>query len=301
LARKVDVAINVCGKPFMTMLALLSLMKHSGRRVNRIFFIHENSRAYGQDYDFDAVAAAAKSINLRGRLEYVVPEYWFHVSPADPDMLAQEGYRLSIRYQYAFERSDKDLLFVMHNDAYFTGDVIGALAEGIEDYAAAGDIGQCWNCPANHSGLCGSGKYLDYRPDLDELRRLYTRVPGRRRMYAMPDFSPEFLEKPWPLPECRVNEWAALINLRRVRRLTAPLGSARPFGAMGFCGGALLDVGAPWFRDMARMGEVCRHVALDRYVRHGCGHEAMSDAQLYRGTEEEARRILERDFGLQAA
>ena len=38
----VSVAINVIGKPIQTALTLLSLVRHCGRHIDKIYFIEEN-------------------------------------------------------------------------------------------------------------------------------------------------------------------------------------------------------------------------------------------------------------------
>ena len=44
----VDVAINVCGKPFQTLTALKTLMFHSGTHIDNIYYIQEN---FNHPYD----------------------------------------------------------------------------------------------------------------------------------------------------------------------------------------------------------------------------------------------------------
>ena len=43
---KVDVIINVYGKPWQTLCTLKSLMKHSGNHIDKIYFIEEREQPY---------------------------------------------------------------------------------------------------------------------------------------------------------------------------------------------------------------------------------------------------------------
>ena len=200
---KVDCAINVFGKPYQTALALLSLLRHSGAHIDTVYFIIEPNSAG----NFDPLIA---------RLPKVVcytPRDWLWTNPVDPRRLGDDGYRLSIRYQYAWERSDKRYLFTTHNDCIYIRDIVGAM-----------------------------------------LAALYGTEPpaGRvKRRYDQPGFDPWFEREPWPLPECRINEWAAMIDLSLARPLTMPIGEALPFGAFSHSGSDTLDTGVAWFRGVS--------------------------------------------------
>jgi len=140
-ADKVDCAINAFGKPYQTALALLSLLRHSGQHIDTVYFITEPS-------------SAGDNAALLARLPKVVryaPRHWLWSNPVDERRLDDEDYRLSIRYQYAWERSDKRHLFITHNDCVYTGDIIGAMRERIGEAVAIGRVGMCWNCPASWS------------------------------------------------------------------------------------------------------------------------------------------------------
>jgi len=49
LAEKVDVIINVYGKPWQTLCTLKSLMLHSGEHIDKIYFIEEREQPYGDN------------------------------------------------------------------------------------------------------------------------------------------------------------------------------------------------------------------------------------------------------------
>lgn len=290
--KKVDCIINVCGKSHQTALTLLSLLRYSGDHIDRIFFIEENKKIGSHEFIRNKLSA---------KIDYFMPEHWLWINPVDESRLADDAYRLSIRYQYGWEKSDKDFVFITHNDCVYKGDVVGALLDSIGGNIAIGSIGQCWNCPARWAHKCDPSRYWNYRPSLDELRVLYNTVEPpdasmKKRPYHLPDFHKNFHENPWPLPECRVNEWCALVDLSTARKFTVPFGKAKPFGAITDGGSAILDINAAWFRDISNMGYRCRDFPIYTYVTHGSGHQAMLDKDIYMTKENEAYKILQSEF-----
>lgn len=284
---KVDVAINVYGKPFQTAVALLSLLKHSGQHIGKIFFITEPEQPGNIDFQFiyDLLA---------DRIIVFTPKYWNWCDRTDETRFSDVEYRRSIRYQYAWEESKSDYLFLTHNDVLYFGDIIGDYVTHIGDKAAIGEIGQCWNCPASSAGLCSGDRYWSFRPSASELVEIYQKYPTNREGWG------PFVDdkkNPWPLPECRVNEWAALINLRVSRPETVPIGDAFPFGSM------TLDIGTKWFRDMSLKGFEFANRSIAPLARHGwasegAGHPSMFDYDKYDFGERSALSLLVSDFGL---
>ena len=164
----VDVAINVFGKPFQTAVTLLSLLKYSGEHINRIYLIKERVQPTPTDLTF--------LYELLGdRITVYTPDHWLWIRSMDASKLLSspqikgDGYRWSIRYQFAWERSTARYLFLTHNDVLYSGDIIKAFLDKIGDNVAIGEIGQCWNCPAHSAGVCNGDKYFDYRPSIDEV------------------------------------------------------------------------------------------------------------------------------------
>lgn len=288
---KVDCIINVFGKPLQTELAILSLMRHSGRHIDRIYLINENAKIS----DHQAIRRKL------GNIEYYETRHKQWTNPVDMERLSDEDYRQSIRYQYGWERSDKDFIFITHNDCAYHGDIVGAFLGNIGSAIAIGQIGQCWNCPAWWSGKCDSGRYWDYRPSFDELKELYAKaVPPEGRVirpYHLPAFHETFINDPWPLPECRVNEWCALVDLSIACEVTIPKGQSPPFGSILHGGSPILDVGAGWFRAISRMGHQCRDFPIYNYMKHEAGHPAMFDGELYARNELNALAILKNEYG----
>ena len=297
--KNVDVIINVCGKPFQTTLALLSLERACGHHIDTVYFTEEKI----QDRDIDDGNHEYIQNRLGLDMVYQIPAQWNYCFGIDPDKYGDEEYRHSIRYQYGWEMSDKDYVLIIHNDTYFHGDVIGAMLDNIGDNIVIGHIGQCWYCPANFTGRCDSDRYLEYRPDFDELFRLYKKTtppPDRLlRAYHLPTMHPMFVRQPWPMPECRVNEWCALIDMKKARKLTVPLGRVTPFGAILSVGKQILDVGCQWFREMNIRGHTCKNFDIYKYMHHDVpptGQPTLIDQQRYLDKEAAAREVLRKEF-----
>ncbi|WP_300157798.1 hypothetical protein [Solidesulfovibrio sp.] len=296
--RIVDVAINVFGKPAQTALTLLSLLAESGRFIDKIYFIEEPDMV-------NSLFAHADLLALLGdRLVHFRPRHMNWRYPVNAARLGDEAYRHSLRYQYAFERTDKNYLLLVHNDCEFIGDAVGLLLGSLGDHAGVGEVGQCWLCPAKYLGHCGPGRYRDYRPDFQTLRGLYeTLDPAIYRRRYTEEPTRELVEHPWPLPECRLNEYCCLLNMAKVRPATCPQGPARPFGAyvdMGNpeTGQGVLDIGVAWFGDMVRQGHTFGHVPLASCLRHVVGgHKALFAPELYVEREEQALSVINARFG----
>ena len=297
-SRIVDVAINVFGKPAQTALALVSLLAHSGRFIDKIYFCEEPDSLNAVFAHSDILAA------LGDRVIHHRPSFMNWRYAVDEARLGDAAYRHALRYQYAFEHTDKRYLLIIHNDCEFIGDAVGHLLAGLGSQAGAGEIGQCWLCPAKMLGRCGPGRYRDYRPDFAELAALYAAVDPSvvyRRKY-LDEPTEALCQRPWPLPECRLNEFCCLLRLDAVRPDTCPTGPARPFGAYvdvgnPETGNGILDIGVAWFGDMVHLGHSFAHVPLDACVRHNIGHKALFAPDEYVRCEEGALAILRDTYG----
>jgi hypothetical protein len=303
-SEKVDVALNIFGKPYQTALSVLSLLRFCDRHIDRFFLQFEPK---GMRYDSAPPYAVAAW--LGDRAVVTQPELWISDSPADISRLSDPVYRLAIRYQPAFEHSLRRRLFIMHNDVLITKDIIGAMLAVLGDAFAVGSVGQCWNCPASRPDLvrqaglgetpCSPERYADFRPDFAALLRLYD-LAGQNRVKVRPyreGLAARYRENAWPLPECRVNEWGCLIDLEKVRHCTPSYASVPPFGANEACGNACLDTGVAWFRELHRLHPElrARHFALEAYLRHRVGSFRMS-RELHLQAEWQARSLLEKSF-----
>lgn len=304
-SERVDVAVNIFAKPFQTALALLSLLKQSSAHVGTIWLQYE---PVGSRHDSISPYTIARylleEVNWPCRISQ--PEFWLARAPVDRARLGDAAYRMGIRYQYAFERSQSRKLLLMHNDIFVFRDALGDMLAVMGDAFAIGSVGQCWNCPANKAAVmkdvmgsepCSSERYAEFRPDAATLRRLYahTRELG---IFVRPydeGFADDFDKQPWPLPECRVNEWFCLLDLERTRPHCVPFGPALPPGAFSACGSCNLDTAVPWFRAMHARGFHARHFNLNQYLQHWVG-TGNKTPRRYALAEDKARRLLQTHF-----
>jgi len=286
---KVDVAISVYGKPYQTAITLLSLLKHSGDWIDKIYFIEDKKQPKGASFAFLYAL-------LGSRLVRYTPRFWFWYTPfKNRFLLKWKPYRHSVRYQYAWEKTDKDYLMVIHNDVLFKRDLIGAYLQNLDqDNLGIGKIGQCWNCPAHAEGLCESSKYWDYRPTKHEALALINQRPIGRSNIAAAIVN---RHSAWPMPECRLNEYVALINLKKAKPITMPVGKAIPFGVFD------MDTGTRWFWEVSNMGYKNQHFDFESYATHdwaggiNSGHAAMLNADIYQKGEALALAKLKEEFG----
>src|SRR4051794_13139837 len=72
--RKVDVVINVYGKPYNTAATLYSLLKHSGQWIDKIYFITEKRQPNNSGFDFITEA-------IGNRIVAYTPPLWLWVRP----------------------------------------------------------------------------------------------------------------------------------------------------------------------------------------------------------------------------
>lgn len=299
----IDVALQAYGKPWQTVLCLLSLLRHSGDYIGTIYFILEPVQPA---YDEIALTNLAK---LHPKIKTLMLRHpLMSAESVQMERLGEANYRRSIRYQLAFERSENQYLFITHNDVYFEANILEAMLAEIGNAFAIGEIGQCWNCPAkrqhlleelniNQGKICARERYQEFTISYEELLALYelSEIKGehlRRDSGRDPIWQAEFANMPRPLPECRINEWVCLLNLQKVRPLTIPYGEARPFGC--YIDG--LDLGVAWFRDMHKMGFFAKHFEKDRYLKHFGGRQRMDDLAKYEYAENTAKAILKKDY-----
>jgi hypothetical protein len=92
------------------------------------------------------------------------------------------------------------------------------------------------------------------------------------------------------MPECRVNEWCALINIDDYKKEAIPNGDVVPFG--GYYG---LDIGDLWFRQMVDKGYKYKNYNIYKSSTHayfsevGHGHSAMNNRSMYDEDEQRAK------------
>jgi len=271
---KIDVCINIYGKPWQTLCTLKSLMKHSGYIIDKIYAIVEKSQPYNENVDwifehFDNV------------IKYTPSQYIFFKTSVDNN---SEEDRLSVRHQYGFEKSDKKYIFITHNDVLYTEDIIGNMLQEIGDSIGIGEIGQCWNCPAKEANLCSGEKFYEWNPTYDEVISL--KLPHiRTNINNIDKINPK------PLPECRLNEWACLINKELSNRETYPNGDTPFFGVLG------MDSGIPWFKSLHLKGYTFKDYRKSfihtYWANNAGGYVVQLNESLYIKSEEVAKEYYE--------
>ncbi|WP_459696129.1 hypothetical protein [Acidisoma sp. C75] len=282
---KVDVAICVYGKPYQTAMTLASLLHHSGDRIDRIFLQIDPVQPHGIDI------SPIRKVFRHERFVYHEPATHIGLEFYHGQSLDDAAHRQSIRYQYAWENTDKDFLLIAHNDCVFSADVVGGMLEqqAAGDFAGVGWIGQCWNCPAAKAGRCDGDRYASFNPSYEEALAIVQAHPGPRTV-------PEGIDRahPMPFPECRLNEFACLIDMRKARPVTIPQGSIYPFGVM------TLDIGTQWFRDMVLRGFRFKNwfqgVVHAPFSPGGNGFSADRDREIYERSEAAAAQALKAHF-----
>jgi hypothetical protein len=288
-APAVDIAIQYYGKPYQTALTLHSLLRYSSHWIGRIYLTIEKKQPDGE--------SVRLLRSLTGLLEKPVHEHHpiFHIGWGHPIGHLWKSwipaYRNSFRYQYAWENSQANFLLLLHNDMLFHGDLIAAYLDRINGALAIGQVGQCWNCSAAAAGLCAPDRFQDFQPSGTELRQLYRQFPGTRQSeYARVLKGREYT---WPLPECRLNEFAALIDLQQARTIPkAPI-----FGA--FEG---LDTGSAWFWHAIRHGYRIQHLDFSPWATHAWathphgGKSANTNLELYDHAEAKALELLREGY-----
>jgi hypothetical protein len=281
---KVDVAISVFGKPYQTAVTLASLLQNSGQHIDTIYFQQEKKSA-----DDDQIGAVLRCFPEVDIVHFRSPVSLGWAS-TDKSRLKYEAYRLSVRYQYAWETTDKDFLFLVHNDCLFTSDIVGGMLARLEDrvFAGVGMIGQCWNCPAFSARVCNGDIYESYKPSHEEAVAVVRNHPAPRT-------PPEMIDpvSPMPLPECRLNEFGCLIDIATLRQLVVPQGEIDPIGALG------TDTGTAWFRKLVLRGyrflNWYEGMIHSPFSQNANGHAANFNRDLYDGAEARARDYLEQN------
>ncbi len=286
---KIDVCLNVYGKPHQTALTIRSLLKYSGQHVGKIFITLEKDQPEGFSEEL------LRSLLADLQIDYYTPRMYLGWTEKIrrpwivQALLPFSFYRHSIRYQYAWERTKAKYLFLSHNDMVYHADVLGGYLSNLEGRIAVGHVGQCWNCPA-YEVHCDGSSYWTYRPQMEEVRELYV---GWKVDRAIHQGQLADDKVSWPLPECRLNEQAALIDMEMAKSITLPKGPCAPIGTI------TMDSGIKWFKEVALQGFQVSHDSYLNYAKHGMfnvagsGHGALFDRKLYVYEEKMAKEMLE--------
>lgn len=286
LTEKVDVIINVYGKPWQTLCTLKSLTLHSGKHIDKIYFIEEREQPYDDNVkwvlnEFDNV------------VHYTPSAYSFLPRMGNMGDLTNPDNRYCFRYQYGIENSDKKHVFILHNDILFTGDIIGEMLSEIGDNIGIGEIGMCHNCPCSTAGVCNGEKFNDYNPKAKDIDFYINKFPPTRGAQFTNAVN---WEKLMPLPECRLNEFACLINREICIKENTPNGKLTFFGDY-----TTLDLATSWFREFYLKGYKFKHYNIYKTSYHGyfadeAGYPTQLSQEKYIESEIKAKKYYEENF-----
>jgi len=300
--KKVDVCVIYYGKPYQTIISILSLLKVSGQYINKIYITVEYKQPFGQYGDVYKVIKAVENIVP---IDLYHPKSFYNLEILDYDRVKNnDDYRWSVPYQYALEHTKMQWLFIMHNDMVFHRDMIGdmlPLFQQDAQMAGTGSIGQCWSCPAAKAQLCGGQVFMEYRPSAEEAIAVHEQYQTPRQKRDL-----EILHsgRIHPLPECRLNEYACMINIETYRKNTLPMGTNGCFGGNWEF---TADLGTGWFHQMVNQGHKFQHLVLEDYAKHssfnpiGQGIMAYSNRDNYLLSEKNALKYLKENYGTDAS
>lgn len=290
--KKIDVCLNVLGKPYQTIVTLKSLLKHSGQHIDKIYLIEELKQT--KDYDFELIKKELGYENL----ERFQPKFHLWINFTKLDMVYRnEDYRLSLRYEYGLEKTDKSHMLLIHNDVLFKSDIVGELLKEDENLFGIGSVGQCWNCPLFLESICDGNKleknienlnYQDVMVFVDKRKETRTYIQVRSQINK---------QKPLPMPECRINEWCMLINVDLYKKEVLEKNEVVPFG-----GYFQMDIGDLWFRQMVDKGYKFKNFEITKHLTHAYftdtknGHSSLFNNDKYLSEEKDAKKYLEENF-----
>lgn len=292
--QKIDVIINVFGKPWQTLVSLKTLLKHSSDYIDKIYFIEEPQQPNG-----DNVSWVVDELNYKNTVHFK-PKYSLWINGTDRNRYVQEEeYMMSLRYEYGIRMTDKKYVMIIHNDVLFTSDIIQPFINNINGGFGIGLIGQCWNCPLFHETMCDGSKYNSVNHNYMEVMRAVNKHPQSRTFIFQGIINQN---NPKPMPECRINEWCCLIDADLYKQNVIPNGNVLPFG-----GYFKVDLADAWFEGMVNNGYKAEFYNIYQNMKHGyfedtkptpeyClnshnGHSALFNQSIYLSEEEQAKII----------
>jgi hypothetical protein len=299
---QVDVGIAFYGKPYQTIVTIKSLIQHSGQYIDKIYISRERKQPH-EDYVgiFKVIDYFRNDPNVRLVIQY--PHHHLGLGVMDLERAKTDArWRQSIMYQYALETTDKKFMCIMHNDMLFHDDMIGVMLEqmmnGPENLIGMGSIGQCWSCPAGRDwgNKCNPFIFQDYVPSYEEAMELTEAYATPRQQIQKNVIKGGRVHI---LPECRLNEYCAMINVESYQKETVPNGNIGCYG--GNWGGT--DTATLWSHDVYQKGYRFKHITLEDYTKHApfdstsSGTQANNNRNLYHQSEEGAKEYIEKNYG----
>jgi hypothetical protein len=303
--KNTDVCIHVYGKPYQTIVALKTLLIHSGKHIRNIYFVEECVQP--EDYCFNLISSKL-AINLEKSdvaLHRLNPTDYIgtYEKHTPQDMREYENnpnnqrLRKCLRYQLGLENCTEKYAITTHNDMVYHSDIIAKFLENINNCFCIGQIGQCWNCPIGLEKKCGhdqlesmlanpiSAQQIKESIEKHQYTRTYKYFKNR------PTVIPSF-----PMPECRVNEWCCMIDMEYYRKEVIPNGTVYPLGY------AEIDTGDRWFKEMVEKGYTFRNLDIADYATHsyfnpyktGNGRSSIYNETKYTLEEEAAKKYIKK-------
>lgn len=247
---KVDVAIQSYKKPESLLYTLMCLKECCGDRIDTVY-INDDCSGPGAagHYTSAEVLNYFRGWTIRFR-QNTRPVRWrrLPVRGYRPSYIAPWKYLLGmlryllrqgrtlpssddIRYQWALNSTDKEFVFLTHDDVEYGGDVIGLYLDSMSpDTAIVGDLGQCWHCRFGTRPNPCSPQHIMQRKRPWPLWPLTDSKPGPHRR------------------DCRINEWCCMLRTSAAKDIALKEGCF--FGNYDDHG----DVGAYWFEQAIRHG-----------------------------------------------
>jgi hypothetical protein len=285
---KIDVVLNIYGKPWQTIVTIKTLLKYSSEYIDKIYFIIED------DIINKDIKWIINEINYNSII-YYTPKYSLKMALTDIDKCKNEtDYLYSLRYEYGLKNTDKKYLLVIHNDVLFTSDIIMPFINNIKDGFGIGKIGQCWNCPLFFDHLCDHDNFkynnLSYNMILNSINKHPDLRTFLNKRYVDINYTKI-------LPECRLNEWCTLIDAEKYKEFVIPNGNVRPLG-----GYFKIDIGDAWFEDMYRLGFEAVNYNINNHITHayfseeGNGNSSLSNIDKYNKEERLAKEFYNKNL-----
>lgn len=221
MTKKVDVAIQSYKKPESLIYSLLTLHRHCKEIVEEVWINDDKSGGNLLEiYRSPEVKAALSPWKINVRENERRMGWWLSFVWGYKPKYLSVFYMLfrmawnfyknktffvktdDIRYQWAIQNTNKEFLFLMHDDITFKENIIDCYlksAQQLSRPAIVGDLGQCWRCSYAESG-CNPQKILSgFRPSA---RWPMTKISAADHKWA-----------------CRINEWSALINVSAAKEI----------------------------------------------------------------------------------
>jgi len=302
MKNKVDVSIAFYGKPYQAIVTIKTLLKHSGQHIDKIHLSRERRQPHN---DYIGIFKIIDYFKNDPDVNLIVQYPYHHLGLGVEDIeraKTDTRWRQSIMYQQALETTNQKYLCIMHNDMLYYGDMIGDMLsefdKGPANLAGVGSIGQCWSCPAgpDWGNKCSSSNFEAYVPTKEEALELTASHFTPRRELQLKVIKEGRIHM---LPECRLNEYCAIIDVEKYRLESVPNGTIGCFG--GNWGG--IDTATVWSHDMHKKGYTFHHLRLEDYTRHaafdstGSGTQANDSATIYFNAEKKAEEYIIANFG----